>query len=202
MDPESALVEIFSDSMKNSPIKAFHEPDAEESPPKVPLKVSRFNLKVFQANSEKKRVPINSYDRVQSHSSARSVFEEDSEQKLFKKLFSDQIVVKNHRSLSRELPLRSNNYDFAKNKEIQQLNSKIKSLIKEKYELKTRIESQNSYIQQFKGKYPDKNDGFLQDSADRAFFEVTFKPKENWENPGLKNKRFPREVFRIPKNKQ
>ena len=93
------------------------------------------------------------------------------------------------------------NNDNTDSKEIEKLNCKIKNLIKEKYDLRSRIESQNKVIQQLHYKKQAKYEkvACIQGQLEHSLFEVTFKPKENWEEPIQKHKRFPREVFRLPK---
>ena len=160
MDPESELIELYSNSSKNSPVKVFREPDAEESPPKIPMKMSRFNLKILQNwNSETKKAPADLYDRVKSHSSSRNTENDEVSYSFCRNLFQESNSCVKKRSLSRDMPARENysHYNDSSSKEIEQLNSKIKNLIKEKNELRYKYESQNKYIQELKNKNKNRN---------------------------------------------
>ena len=186
---------------KQSPTKHLMEPDAEISPQKVPIKVSRVNLNLFAKSSpEKKKTFADHYDRVQSHSTSRQVAEEESS--MFRKLFDDKNSAM--RSLSRDFSLRQNYKNSeVKDKEIEQLNFKIRNLIKEKNDLRSKIESQNKLIvkMQIKKSNQVRYDNIINNKLENSLLEVTFKPKDDGNEAIQKHKRFPREVFRLPKSK-
>lgn len=199
MDPDAEPITFSPTRWQNSPEKFSKEPDSEMSPQKTPVKVFKFNLDSHYSSSESKKVPLNIYERGCSHSSSRPKGI-DELSSFRKKLFNEPKVI---RSFSREISDQSNRIfnNSSKEKEIEQLNSKIKHLIKEKYELRSQIENQNCIIQQIRNKKPPhKRVTSVKSQLENSLFEVTFKPKEAWEDPIKKNKRFPHEVFRLPKN--
>jgi hypothetical protein len=191
-----------------SPTKSLKEPDSEESPPKQPTKQSRFNLNLFANQIEEKRVPKN-YERVQTHSTSRPTDLEKLETSARKKLFEEPKSAYIQRSQSREIPGRSNlvpiNNELIRDKEIEHLNHKIRNLIKEKNDLRNKLENQNSIIKKLEMK---RNNGFGSNKSsltnaniDPALLEVTFKPNIDFEYQIQKIKKFPREIFRLPKSK-
>ena len=84
------------------------------------------------------------------------------------------------------------------NKEIEKLNSKIRNLIKENFELKGQ-----AYGNSFRNIRHNKEifDTFRDDleSSGRSAMEVTFRPSDYSESPVKISKRFPRDVFSVPK---
>ncbi|OMJ90480.1 hypothetical protein SteCoe_7183 [Stentor coeruleus] len=196
--------------MKNSPvktnsIKTIQEPEIEESPAKSPIKKQKLGLNVVtNFNIEKKKVPVSMFGRVQSHSTSRSkdVVNPNS---FVRKLFDDGEGF-SARSFSRDVPGRSNfqpESEKFKDKEIEILNHKIRNLIRDKFEIKSQLDSQNHIIKCLKQMNKKKNyvAGIESNSVENSILEVTFKPYENLEDSIKKHKRFPREVFRLPKHK-
>lgn len=103
-----------------------------------------------------------------------------------------------------ENPINSSyNHNIFRSKEIQHLNSKIKNLIREKQELRKQLFNQNKFLQQFqvKNNHNQKEQNFLNDKSDSSQFQVTFMPKQLCEEPAPKVKKFPRDVFSLPKHK-
>jgi hypothetical protein len=191
--------------VKQSPVKAIYEPDAEETPQRAPTKQKKVDINAFRNwNSEKKKVPIELYDRVQSHSTSRPKIDEN-DTSFVRKLFEEPAKAE-IRSFSRDIHSRhKQNWgecDSRKEKEIEQLNHKIRHLIREKYELRNQVENQSVIIKQLQSRNKQKrnreNVSHFSANMD-GLFEVTFKPSEFEEQ---KVKRFPWEVFRIPKAKQ
>lgn len=205
MDIPADMYEPSPSPKKRSPVKSIREPELEESPVKEPIKKHKFNLKVLTNwNVESKKVPVALYGRVQSHSSSRPK-DEENEVLVRRKLFDD---VKNSvpRSYSRDLPGNRNHlkdHETYKDKEIEQLNHKIRNLIREKSELKDQLEDQNEIIKQLQQKNRKKThlSSLVDSKVENSLLEVTFKPIENYEDILKKHKRFPREVFRLPRHK-
>lgn len=200
MDSPPDMLDFSPGSSLRSASKPYPEPDCEESPLKPPAKKSRVDLKVLRNwNIEPRKVPNNAYERVHSHSAARQKESEDSELRIRKKLFMEI----GEQSYARKLSSASRYGVDERNKaiEIEQLNNRIKNLIREKNDLKNQIESQNLFINQLKGNQSKRLGGMFGSSLENAMLDVTFKPQENWESNVQKHKRFPREVFRLPKGK-
>ncbi|OMJ84404.1 hypothetical protein SteCoe_14477 [Stentor coeruleus] len=191
--------------MRNSPIKTIREPEIEESPVKSPTKIQKFDLNVVTNwNIETRKVPVSIFGRVQSHSTSRPK-DQENPNSYVRKLF-DEGEVFSARSFSRDVPGRSNfqpETEKFKDKEIEILNHKIRNLIREKFELKSQLESQNQMIKHLKQK--DRKKTYVaalgSNNVENSLLEVTFKPNENFEDNIKKHKRFPREVFRLPKHK-
>lgn len=192
-------------SMKNSPIKTIREPEIEESPVKSPTKKQKFDLNVVTNwNIEARKVPVSMFGRVQSHSTSRHK-DAENPNSFVRKLF-DEGEGFSARSFSRDVPGRNNlqpESEKFKDKEIEILNHKIRNLIREKFDLKSQLDSQNQVIKHLKQK--DKKKTYIaaigSNNVDNSLLEVTFKPYENFEDSVKKHKRFPREVFRLPKHK-
>lgn len=94
--------------------------------------------------------------------------------------------------------------------EINNLNNKIRNLIKEQDSLRDKLVVQENIISTLHkdnavrpvvGYHEIQSATLLQeDSIDDSYFHVTFKPNEKWVQP--RSKRFPREVFcKVPKNR-
>jgi hypothetical protein len=189
MDPD--FLDMFSN--RNSPVKVFREPDAEESPIKPPTKKSRLNLENFSGSH--KKVLNFSYGRVQSHSTSRTKEPED-ESKIIRKQWLDGLEKFGVRSVSREISSKMPRKD-ENDVEIQQLNSRIRNLIRENSELKAQVEI---YDKRLKGKGATSKLNFQ--ANENSSFEVTFKPQD-LVDAGFKNhKRFPRDIFRLPRGKK
>ena len=209
MDPESEYLTLSPSHHMESPFRFSQEPDSEISPQKTPLKVFRQNANLFSNfSSECKKLSSEHHERVHSHSGQRPRDVEELSSNFRKILFQEAGSSVAKRSHSRDVPVRSNHWpigaaDLVKEKEIEHLNCKIKNLIKEKYELRNQIENQSKIIQQIRSRRPPRNkyDQVLSNKSqiESSMLEVTFKPKEYWDEPIQKHKRFPREVFRLPK---
>ena len=209
MDPESEYLTLSPSHHMGSPFRVSQEPDCEISPQKTPLKVLRHNANVFSnIVSEYKKAPSERHERTHSHSGLRPRDGEEIGSNFRKILFQDAGSSIAKRSHSRDVPLRSNHWpigatNLVKEKEIEHLNCKIKNLIKEKYELRNKIENQGKIIQQICSRRPPRNthDQVLSNKSqiESSMLEVTFKPRECWDEPIQKHKRFPKEIFRLPK---
>ena len=184
------LLEMLSN--KNSPIKVFREPDAEESPIKPPTKKSRLNLANFPS-SHKKVLNFN-YSRGQSHSNSR-LKEPEDESKIMRKQWLEGLEKFGVRSVSREVSGKYSRKD-ENDAEIQLLNSKIRSLIRENSELKAQVDSVDKRVST-KGATNKVNVNCNEGSS----FEVTFKPQDLIEEVARNHKRFPRDVFRLPRGR-
>ena len=84
------------------------------------------------------------------------------------------------------------------NKEIVKLNYRIRNLIKENFELKE-LACGNSFRNIRNNKEIQESIWDNVDSGGRSVMEVTFKPSEQSESSIKIKKRFPRDVFSIPK---
>jgi hypothetical protein len=84
------------------------------------------------------------------------------------------------------------------NKEIEKLNSRIRNLIKENFELKGQACGHSFRNIRHNKEMQESLWGDL-DSSGRSAMEVTFRPSEHSESPIKIIKRFPRDVFSVPK---
>ena len=179
-------------SSKNSPIKLFRDSDAEESPIKTPTTKSRLNLGNF--SSSHRKVLNFSNGRVLSTSNSR-LKEPEDEPKVIRKQWLEGLEKFGVRSVSREVSAKLTRKD-ENDVEVKLLNSKIKSLIRENFELKAQVEFNNNRIRT-KGATNKVNVNCNEGSS----FEVTFGPKELMDEVLRNNKRFPRDVFRLPRGR-
>lgn len=190
------------DKSPNAPVKIFREPDAEESPQKPPVKVMKLNMdNLANANAQVKRVLNYNYSRVQSHSNSR-IKEPEDESQIIRKKWLEGLEKFGVRSVSREVSGK-NMYKDSSDKEIQQLNSRIRNLIRENSELKAQIETNGKHIRAVASKeksFTTKALG-VGEFLNSSMLEVTFKPQQNLEDSIKKHKRFPREIFRLPKSR-
>lgn len=186
----------------NSPVKIFREPDAEESPQKPPVKKSRVNLDFLPiANSQVRKVLNYNYSRVQSHSTSRTK-EPENESQLIRKKWLEGLEKFGVRSVSREVSGKNMCKDSS-DKEIQHLNSRIRNLIRENSELKAQVDNNTNQLRVVVGKeksFTGKNLG-INECLNNSMLEVTFRPTEYNDEAIKRHKRFPREIFRLPKSK-
>ena len=177
-------------SSKNSPVKLFRESDSEESPIKTPTTKSRLNL--GNLSSSHRKVLNFSNGRVLSNSNLRPRGGED-ESKVIRKQWLEGLEKFGLRSISRDVSGKYTRKD-ENDVEVKLLNSKIKSLIRENFELKAQVELNNHRIRT-KGATDKVNSNYNEGFS----FEVTFGPKELLEEVFRNKKKFPRDVFRLPR---
>ena len=201
MDIIQKKFDLFS-LAPNSPVKIFREPDAEESPQKPPVKKSKVNLDNFPNASNQVRKVLNyNYSRGQSHSTSRTK-EPENESYLIRKKWLDGLEKFGVRSASREVSGKNLCKDSS-DKEIQHLNSRIRNLIRENSELKAQVDTNSKHIRIVATKeksFTGKNLG-INECLNNSMLEVTFRPTEFSDDTIKRHKRFPREIFRLPKSK-
>lgn len=148
-----------------------------------PSKYSQNNLsnpKAYLSYNHSRYSKMPSPDRVKSHSSARI------------KERQNEITYKKWQDLRHE------STECSKNAEIQKLNVRIQSLIRENSLLKEKVQNQKKYHRaQFSEDLSIYNEDI--ERSNHSVMEVTFRPQELYESPMKVLKKFPRDVFSIPK---
>lgn len=136
--------------------------------------------KVYFSFNQRKNSKIASPDRVKSHSSARV---KEKQNEIIHKKWQD---------------FRNESRENSKNAEIQKLNVRIQSLIRENSLLKEKVLNQKKYHRvQFSEDFSICNHDI--ERKNQSVMEVTFRPQDQYESPIKVPKKFPREVFSIPK---